>query len=49
MEKNDEKYKIEITYANGMIEILEIKTNELEWSMMQYQRNRDPFNWKVIK
>jgi len=49
MEKHDETYKIEITYINGTTEILEIKTNELEWSMLQYQRNRDPFNWKVIK
>jgi hypothetical protein len=49
MEKKDETYKIEITYINGTIEILEIKTNEVEWSMLQYQRNRDPFNWKVIK
>ena len=27
---------------------LELETDRLDWSMEQYQRNREPFTWKVI-
>jgi hypothetical protein len=27
---------------------LELETDRLDWSMEQYQRNREPFIWKVI-
>ena len=26
---------------------IELETDRLEWSMDQYQRNRDPFTWEV--
>lgn len=44
------KYKIKITYVISDIqpEIIEIETNDIEWSMAQYQRNRDTFNWEII-
>jgi hypothetical protein len=47
--KLDEKFKIEITYVTtNEIQIIEIETKDVEWSMSQYQRNRSPFNWKII-
>lgn len=27
---------------------IELDTDRLDWSMEQYQRNRDPFNFKII-
>ena len=42
------KYIIEITESNGSLSTLELETDRLEWSMEQYQRNRDPFSWKLI-
>ena len=27
---------------------LELENDRLDWSMEQYQRNREPFTWKVI-
>ena len=27
---------------------IELHTDRFEWSMDQYQRNRDPFNFKII-
>lgn len=50
------KYTIELTYVGffptferGNKEIITIRTNNIKWSMTQYQRNRDPFNWRIIK
>lgn len=43
-------YKIKITeIESGRVDLMEIKTDRLEWFMDQYQRNRKPFNWKIIK
>ena len=42
------KYLIEITESNGDVSTLELETDRLDWSMEQYQRNRDPFTWKVV-
>ena len=25
-----------------------IETDNIEWSMEQYQRNRQPFSWKIV-
>ena len=25
-----------------------IETDDIEWSMGQYQRNRTPFSWKIV-
>lgn len=45
------KYKILIEYCNKAhgSEEIELKTNRLQWSMDQYQRNRYPFEWKLLK
>lgn len=42
-------YTIEIKYSNGVTESFDIKSNNIEWSMDQFQRNRAPFKWEVIK
>lgn len=46
-----EKYKLKITYLNAddvQPEIIELTTDRLDWSMEQYQRNRNPFKWEVL-
>lgn len=51
------KYKILITPHNlsgrGRIQagkyVFEIETEDLTWSMNQYQRNRDPFRWEILE
>lgn len=45
------KYKILIEYYNKTQEneVIELQTDRLQWSMDQYQRNRDPFQWKLVK
>jgi hypothetical protein len=49
--KHTKTYKIEITpcHATDASYIIELTTGDLEWSMDEYARNRDPFTWKIIK
>ena len=45
-------YKIEIQYYPHSMnppEIIEITTDNLDWSMAQYARNRRSFSWKQAK
>tara|TARA_Y100000114_G_scaffold134793_1_gene135212 strand:+ start:452 stop:604 length:153 start_codon:yes stop_codon:yes gene_type:complete len=42
------KYLIEINYINGENDKVSFVTDRIDWSMDQYQRNREPFNWKII-
>ena len=47
MEKKE--YLVEITYAeSGEHEVVTIKTDDLAWSMNQYQRNRLPLTWELL-
>ena len=47
MEKKE--YLIEITYhESGDKEVTTLKTDDLAWSMNQYQRNRLPFTWEIL-
>ena len=47
MEKKE--YLIEITYhESGNSEVTTLKTDDLAWSMNQYQRNRKPFTWEIL-
>jgi|GEM_PF-5313949 len=47
--KNMIKYIVTLTdVGTGATSELDITTDNLEWSMEQYQRNRDPFTWDVI-
>ena len=42
---------IEITYTDDKgleVESLDITTDDLEWSMEQYKRNRPPLEWRVV-
>jgi hypothetical protein len=45
------RYIIEITYTDDKgleVESLDITTDDLEWSMEQYKRNRPPLEWRVV-
>ena len=53
MDKKTKKkrYIIEITYADDKgteVESLDISTDDLQWSMEQYKRNRPPLEWRVV-
>tara|TARA_B110000285_G_scaffold91134_1_gene104443 strand:+ start:353 stop:511 length:159 start_codon:yes stop_codon:yes gene_type:complete len=43
-------YKIQITPTNSDVEpyINKIETDNIERSMEQYQRNREPLTWKMM-
>ncbi len=45
------RYIIEITYTDDKgleTESLDITTEDLEWSMEQYRRNRPPLEWRIV-
>jgi len=47
MEKKE--HLIEITYhESGDKEVTTLKTDDLAWSMNQYQRNRLPLTWELL-
>ena len=47
MEKKE--HLIEITYnESGDSEVITLKTDDLSWSMNQYQRNRLPLSWELL-
>ncbi len=47
MEKKE--HLIEITYnESGDTEVITLKTDDLAWSMNQYQRNRLPLTWELL-
>ena len=42
------RYLIEITYSESKdVEEITLKTDDLAWSMNQYQRNRQPLTWEM--
>ena len=44
-------YKIKITYwteSDVQPEIIDFETTDINWTMDQYQRNRNPFKWEII-
>lgn len=49
------RYIIEIKYLDNQnrteiskdIEEIDITTDDIEWSMEQYKRNRPPFEWRI--
>ena len=49
MEKIMRKYTINIRYEDGETEETVIRTTNIDWSMEQYQRNRQPFTWRVVE
>ena len=47
MEKKE--YLVEITYSeSGDSEVITLNTDDLAWSMNQYQRNRLPLTWELL-
>ena len=42
------EYKIKIEYKDKE-EILTIRSYNIKWSMKEYQRNREPFDWSIIQ
>ena len=47
MEKK--KHLIEITYSETKDkEVITLNTDDLAWSMNQYQRNRQPLTWELL-
>jgi hypothetical protein len=43
------EYKIKITFLDGSSDEITLTTDKLDWSMEQYQRNREPFSWQIVK
>jgi len=43
------EYKIKITDKEGNTQTLEIMSTDINWTMEQYQRNREPFTWEIIE
>jgi hypothetical protein len=43
-------YKIRITPLDEEQEpyTFKVQTKNIDWTMEQYQRNREPFHWKVL-
>lgn len=43
-------YKIGITPVDSEIKpyVVKIETDDIEWSMEQYQRNREPLEWEML-
>ena len=46
-EEPKKRYIIEIKYSDDKVEELDISTDDIEWSMEQYKRNRPPLDWKI--
>ena len=42
-------YKVKLTDKEGNTMVLEISSTDIDWSMKQYQRNREPFTWEIIE
>ncbi len=43
-------YKIQITPVDSKVKphVVKIETDDIEWSMEQYQRNREPLEWEML-
>jgi hypothetical protein len=45
------KYIIKITWLDvtkPQPELLTLETDDINWSMNEYQRNRAPFKWEIL-
>jgi hypothetical protein len=45
------KYIIKITWfdeSKPQPEIITLETDDIVWSMSEYQRNRPPFKWEIL-
>lgn len=41
-------YQVEFTHANGKVEIVELTTDRLEWTISQWSRHRNIIDHRVI-
>ena len=43
-------YKIKVTPLDQEQEpyVFKVQTKDIDWTMEQYQRNREPFHWKML-
>lgn len=41
-------YKVELKYLDGSTYITEMATDNIKWTMEQYQRNREPFEYTIL-
>jgi len=47
--ENKKTYLIEVMYYDTHnVEVVTITTEDIKWSMDEYQRNRKPFEWEVL-
>lgn len=42
------EYKIEFTMSDGSIELVELRTDRIDWSIDQWKRNRAVVDHKII-
>ena len=52
--KNKHKYKVAISYTNSSedeirMELVDFITEDIDFSIEQYGRNRNPFKWEIIR
>ena len=46
---NRKSYLVEVMYyENHNTEVVTLTTDNINWSMKQYQRNRKPFSWEIM-
>ncbi len=43
------KYIIEFTHSNGEVEVVELVTDRIDWSIDQWKRNRDVIKHEIIE
>lgn len=47
--KSKIEYNVKVTYLeSGITEVVTFHTDDLDWTMDQYQRNRNPFKWELL-
>ena len=42
------KYIVEFTHIDGVVEKVELTTDNIDWSIEQWTRNRQVANYKII-
>jgi|TARA_B100000073_G_scaffold248358_1_gene208694 regulation of enolase protein 1 (concanavalin A-like superfamily) len=48
--EDNTRYLIQVRYTESKeVEEMVLETDRLDWSMEQYQRNRQPFTWRVVE
>tara|TARA_B100000212_G_scaffold259078_1_gene199064 strand:- start:858 stop:1034 length:177 start_codon:yes stop_codon:yes gene_type:complete len=43
------KYIIEFTHSNGEVEVVELVTDRIDWSIDQWKRNRNVIKHEIIE